>query len=146
MRRQCFELGVSQISAGSRTSPGGYTENKDEFNASQFSVGDCRSLDEVVQDIVSLGFMPSFCTACYRLGRTGESFMELAKAGKIKNMCTPNAIVTFKEYLLHYASPTTRAIGEKLITKELATMPDERAQMVLNLMAKLEAGVQEVCI
>lgn len=146
MRRNCFELGVSQISAGSRTSPGGYAEQQDEFNASQFSVGDCRGLDEVVQDIVSLGFIPSFCTACYRLGRTGESFMDLAKTGKIKNMCTPNAIVTFKEYLLHYASPATRNLGERLITKELAAMPKERAQMLLNLIAKLETGVREVCV
>jgi len=146
MRRQAFELGVSQISAGSRTSPGGYSEHEDEFNASQFSVGDCRNLDEVVRDIVSLGFMPSFCTACYRLGRTGESFMELAKAGKIKNMCTPNAIVTFKEYLLHYATPATRDIGEKLITKELASMSEQQKQITIKLIAKLEAGASEVCI
>ncbi|MEI8055506.1 MAG: [FeFe] hydrogenase H-cluster radical SAM maturase HydG [bacterium] len=146
LRRQCFELGVSQISAGSRTSPGGYSESKDKFNASQFSVGDCRNLDEVVKDIVSLGFMPSFCTACYRLGRTGESFMELAKTGKIKNMCTPNAIVTFKEYLLHYASPDTRDAGEKLIAKELAASSEQQKQLTLKLIAQLEEGTQEAYI
>jgi 2-iminoacetate synthase len=146
MRRQCFELGVSQISAGSRTSPGGYSENKDKFNASQFSVGDCRNLDEVVMDIVSLGFMPSFCTACYRLGRTGESFMKLAKTGKIKNMCTLNAIATFKEYLSNYASPTTQDAGEKLIAKELAILPKMQQQLVLKLIAKLETGTSEACI
>jgi 2-iminoacetate synthase len=146
MRRQSFELGVSQISAGSRTSPGGYAEQKDEFDASQFSLGDHRSLDEVVQDIVSLGFMPSFCTACYRLGRTGESFMKLAKAGKIKNMCTPNAIITFKDYLLNYATSATQNIGEKLISKELATLPEQQKQIILKLITKLENGASEICI
>ena len=146
MRRQSFELGVSQISAGSRTSPGGYAEQEDEFDASQFSLGDHRSLDEVVQDIVSLGFMPSFCTACYRLGRTGESFMKLAKTGKIKSMCTPNAIITFKDYLLNYATPATKNIGEKLISKELATLPEKQEQIILKMIAKLENGDSEIYI
>lgn len=146
MRRKAFELGVSQISAGSRTSPGGYADKEDEFNSSQFSVGDHRSLDEVIQDIITLNHMPSFCTACYRLGRTGESFMTLAKAGKIKNMCTPNAIVTFKEYLLKYASPMTRSMGEKLIQKDLATMTEQQRQLTLKAISRLESGAKEVCI
>lgn len=139
-RRKSFELGVSQISAGSRTSPGGYSDKTDEFNASQFHIGDNRSLDEVIQDIVSLNHMPSFCTACYRLGRTGEHFMKLAKTGKIKNMCMPNAIITFREYLSNYASPATRNLGEKLIAKELSAMPEQQRQMVL----KLISGLKEI--
>jgi 2-iminoacetate synthase len=146
VRRKAFELGISQISAGSRTSPGGYSEDKDEFAAGQFFVGDNRSLDEVVQDIVQLNHMPSFCTACYRLGRTGEDFMVLAKTGKIKNMCTPNAIVTFKEYLLRYASPTTKNLGEKLITQELAALSEQQKQITLNLIKQLESGITNVCL
>ncbi len=91
LRREAFALGISQISAGSRTSPGGYADHVDEFDASQFALGDHRTLDEIVQDIVTLGYIPSFCTACYRLGRTGEDFMTLAKTGKIKNMCFQKA-------------------------------------------------------
>ncbi|MCK4609300.1 MAG: [FeFe] hydrogenase H-cluster radical SAM maturase HydG, partial [Gammaproteobacteria bacterium] len=109
-RREALELGISQISAGSRTNPGGYSEN--EENASQFSLGDHRPLDEVIRDVAELGYIPSFCTACYRLGRTGEHFMSLAKTGKIKTMCMPNALTTFQEYLLDYASPATRETGE----------------------------------
>jgi 2-iminoacetate synthase len=120
MRREALALGISQISAGSRTNPGGYAKN--EENSSQFSLGDHRSIDEVIRDIASLGYIPSFCTACYRLGRTGEQFMSLAKTGKIKTMCVPNALATFQEYLEDYASPTTKKIGEKLIKKELANM------------------------
>lgn len=120
LRRTTLALGVSQISAGSRTNPGGYTT--DTKNSSQFSLGDHRTLDEVVQDVASLGYVPSFCTACYRLGRTGEHFMELAKTGKIKNMCGPNALISFQEYLSDYASAPTRVIGEALIENELNTL------------------------
>ncbi len=146
VRRKSFALGVSQISAGSRTSPGGYAEGENKFDTSQFSLGDHRSLDEVIQDIVSLNHMPSFCTACYRLGRTGESFMKLAKTGKIKSMCMPNAIVTFKEYLRDFASPKTKIVGEELIKKELMAATLEQQQITQKLLTKFTANSSEICI
>ena len=110
VRRAGFALGVSQISAGSRTTPGGYGD-EDNVNSGQFSLGDHRSLDEVIRDIAQLGYIPSFCTACYRLGRTGSDFMDLARPGAIKAHCDPNAIATFQEYLNRFASDETRRIG-----------------------------------
>jgi 2-iminoacetate synthase len=105
-RRDVLALGVSQISAGSRTNPGGYGEAAaEEACASQFQLGDHRTLDEVIRDIAALGYVPSFCTGCYRLGRTGADFMDLAKPGEIKYHCQPNALSTFLEYLHDYASP-----------------------------------------
>jgi 2-iminoacetate synthase len=121
IRRQCFALGVSQISASSRTNPGGYSENAlDPHAGSQFALGDHRSLDEVIADCLELGYLPSFCTACYRMGRTGADFMDLAKPGLIKEFCQPNAILTLKEYLEDYASGETRALGERLLGRALA--------------------------
>ncbi len=123
IRRQCYALGISQISASSRTNPGGYTEHaRDPHAGSQFSLGDHRSLDEVIADCLELGFLPSFCTACYRRGRTGADFMDLAKPGLIKEFCQPNAILTIKEYLEDYASEETRELGERLIGRTLETM------------------------
>lgn len=117
-RRELMELGFSQVSAGSRTSPGGYTEyNPDD--APQFEVGDHRCLDEVMRNLCEQGYLPSFCTACYRSGRTGEHFMELAKPGEIQTFCLPNALISFKEYLLDYASPETRVEGERIIAQHL---------------------------
>lgn len=117
-RQEVFELGISQISAGSRTNPGGYQEESDEgFRAAQFNLGDTRTLDEVIHDITLKDHIPSFCTACYRLGRTGSDFMDLAKPGLIQKYCRTNAIMTFKEYLMDYASPQTRESGEALISK-----------------------------
>lgn len=116
MRSEVFDHGVSQISAGSRTNPGGYQEDtSDNFRAAQFNLGDTRTLDEVIYDIVTKGHIPSFCTACYRLGRTGRDFMDLAKPGLIQKFCRTNALMTFKEYLMDYASPATLSAGEKLI-------------------------------
>ena len=114
IRRETFALGVSQISAGSRTNPGGYTDDT-VAEMEQFQLGDHRSLDEVIRDVARLGYIPSFCTACYRLGRTGADFMDLAKPGEIKEHCDPNALSTFLEYLEDYGSPATRAAGERLI-------------------------------
>lgn len=144
MRRDALELGISQISAGSCTNPGGYSEKAE--NASQFSLGDHRSVDDVICDIAAMGYIPSFCTACYRLGRTGEHFMDLAKSGKIKNMCAPNALATFEEYLLDYATPKTKEIGEKLINEELATMPTEQRKLVIKMLAKIQSGKRDVHI
>lgn len=115
-RRASFRLGVSQISAGSKTSPGGYS--KDDSSA-QFSLGDHRPLDEVIFDIASNGYVPSFCTGCYRLGRTGHDFMDLARPGLIKQFCLPNAITSFAEYLHNYAGRKTKEAGEKLIEQAL---------------------------
>ena len=144
MRREAFSLGISQISAGSRTNPGGYSSNE---SGEQFSLGDHRNLEEVIRDIVSHGYIPSFCTGCYRLGRTGSDFMDLAKPGLIKLYCLPNAMTSFKEYLVHYASAETRAAGEKLIAGMLADIPDEKTRetTVANL-AKIEAGFQDICL
>jgi 2-iminoacetate synthase len=126
IRRQCYALGVSQISASSRTNPGGYSESAhDPHEGSQFSLGDHRSLDEVIADCLELGFLPSFCTACYREGRTGADFMDLAKPGLIKEYCQPNAILTIKEYLEDYASPETRELGERLIGRSLEALSTE---------------------
>ncbi len=121
-RRATFELGVSQISAGSRCDPGGYAASADGHNSEQFQLGDHRCLDEVVRDVAGLGYTPSFCTACYRLGRTGADFMDLAKPGLIKHHCAPNALSSCMEYLLDYASPATRSVGEQLVSHELGTM------------------------
>jgi 2-iminoacetate synthase len=117
-RSEVFDLGVSQISAGSRTNPGGYNENKgDAPQSGQFNLGDTRTIDEVIYDIIGKEHIPSFCTACYRLGRIGGDFMDLAKPGLIKKYCHVNAILTFKEYLMDFASPQTREAGEALIAE-----------------------------
>lgn len=145
IRRETFALGVSQISAGSRTNPGGYT-GKEEEDMSQFSLGDHRSLDEVIYDISQLGYIPSFCTACYRLGRTGVDFMDLAKPGLIKNHCEVNAISTFAEYLEDYASPSTREIGWKVIQDVLNSMPEGRRKKTQSLIDKVKAGERDVFV
>lgn len=144
-RQFALTLGVSQVSAGSRTNPGGYSENE-AFHSQQFSLGDHRSLDEVVRDIASHGYIPSFCTACYRLGRTGEHFMELAKPGKIKSVCEPNAIATFQEYLLDYASPQTRELGEKLIHQRVHELEDAQKNLTTPLIEKLKKGLRDVYV
>jgi 2-iminoacetate synthase len=142
IRRETFALGVSQISAGSRTNPGGYTE--DEEDASQFSLGDHRPLDEVIRDVASLGYIPSFCTACYRLGRTGQDFMDLAKPGDIKEHCDPNALSTFVEYLIDYASPATRQAGEVLIQQTLAGMDEKTRKVSETLLRQVRTGKRDI--
>ena len=122
-RKRVLELGISQISGGSRTSVGGYVEQEaEEDNSAQFDVIDNRTLDEVVNWLMQLGYVPSFCTACYRAGRTGDRFMELLKSKQIVNCCHPNALMTLKEYLEDYASEDTKRIGEALIQKELGVI------------------------
>ena len=129
-RADVLKVGVSQISGGSSTSVGGYVEREEE-NSAQFEVNDTRSLDEIVGWLISLGYMPSFCTACYREGRTGDRFMQLAKTGQIANVCQANAIMTLKEYLEDYASENTRALGEKLIREEAATIPNDKVRTLV---------------
>ena len=143
LRRETFALGVSQISAGSRTNPGGYGDGEQE-DRSQFSLGDHRDLDEVVRDVAELGYIPSFCTGCYRLGRTGADFMDLAKPGDIKYHCDPNALSTFEEYLLDYGSPATRVVGEKLITTTLASMEPKQRAISQKLVDQVRAGKRDV--
>ncbi len=116
LREELFSYGISQISAGSRTNPGAYSES-DSMSGSQFSLGDHRSLDEVISSLIDKEYIPSFCTGCYRKGRVGHDFMDLAKPGLIKQFCMPNGIFTFKEYLLDYAKEGTRTKGLKLIEK-----------------------------
>ncbi len=132
VRERVLHLGVSQISGGSRTSVGGYTtiEPEDE-KTDQFELNDTRTLDEVVRWLMEMDYLPSFCTACYREGRTGDRFMSLLKSGQIQNCCHPNALMTLQEYLMDYASPATKAIGDKLIDKEVLNVPNEKARAVV---------------
>ena len=131
-REKVLHLGVSQISGGSRTSVGGYVEEEEEDeNSSQFDVSDKRTLDQVVNWLMKMDYIPSFCTACYREGRTGDRFMSLCKAGQIQNCCHPNALMTLKEYLMDYASEDTREVGEKLIMKELENVPSEKVREIV---------------
>lgn len=140
MRRDTFALGVSQISAGSRTNPGGYTDSLHEDDGSQFSLGDHRPLDEVIRDVAEMGYIPSFCTGCYRLGRTGQDFMDRAKPGDIKNHCNPNAVSTFQEYLMDYASYETRLIGEDLIDDVINSMHGTARERAIMLLEKVKKG------
>ncbi len=131
VRERVLELGISQISGGSRTSVGGYVEPEDEDeNSAQFDVSDNRTLDEVVSWLMELGYIPSFCTACYREGRTGDRFMSLCKSGQIQNCCHPNALMTLQEYLMDYASEHTREIGDKIIERELVKIPNEKVRKI----------------
>ncbi len=146
IRRQCYALGISQISASSRTNPGGYTERQhDPHSGEQFSLGDHRSLDEVIADCLELGFLPSFCTACYRRGRTGADFMDLAKPGLIKEFCQPNAVLTVKEYLEDYASAETRAIGERVIEQSVEAITTDGLKCdVCDRLVKIEDGDRDL--
>lgn len=130
-RRQVLDIGISQISGGSRTSVGGYAEPEPlSENSAQFDLSDTRTLDEIVGWLLDIGYIPSFCTACYRAGRTGDRFMSLVKSGQIANCCAPNALVTLKEYLEDYASPTTRAKGEELIIREAGKIPNPKIKEI----------------
>jgi len=144
MRSETFALGVSQISAGSRTNPGGYTHEEEETDASQFSLGDHRPLDEVIRDVAAMGYIPSFCTACYRLGRTGRDFMDLAKPGDIKLHCDPNALSTFREYLRNFASEETRQIGNRLIADTISQMNGIARQRAEKLIKQVDSGKDDV--
>ena len=132
VRERVLKLGVSQISGASRTSVGGYAdEAPEEENTEQFDVSDNRTLDEVVNWLIKLGYIPSFCTACYREGRTGDRFMDLCKSKQIQNCCHPNALMTLKEYLMDYASLDTRVVGTDLILRELANIPNEKVRKLV---------------
>ena len=130
VREQLLALGISQISGASRTSVGGYTEEERPHDTEQFDVSDQRTLDEVVRWLMGKGFIPSFCTACYREGRTGDRFMSLCKSGQILNCCHPNALMTLSEYLEDYASEETRRVGYELIERELQKIPKEKVRQI----------------
>ena len=144
VRERALHLGISQVSGGSRTSVGGYTEEEAPHDTEQFDVSDNRTLDQVVRWLMELGYIPSFCTACYREGRTGDRFMSLCKAGQIQNCCHPNALMTLKEYLIDYAAPETKAIGEKLIQAELENIPKEKVKEICkDHLEKIEQGIRD---
>lgn len=145
VREKVLDLGISQISGASRTSVGGYTEEERDEETAQFDLADKRTLDEVVAWLMELGYIPSFCTACYRAGRTGERFMKICKSGKIQDCCTPNAILTLKEYLLDYAAPATKALGDKLIAQEIDKFDNPALkEAVLEDLSRLEAGERDL--
>ena len=146
IRRETFALGVSQISAGSRTNPGGYAEHSRENDMSQFSLGDHRPLDEVLRDVAALGYVPSFCTGCYRLGRTGADFMDLAKPGLIKDHCDVNALTTFSEYLMDYASPETREEGLRCVAEALDRMERPRQDRARALVERIKNGERDLYV
>lgn len=144
-RRKVLNLGISQISGGSRTSVGGYaTPETPEENSAQFDISDTRTLDEVVNWLLDLGHIPSFCTACYREGRTGDRFMSLVKSGQIANCCAPNALMTLKEYLEDYASADTQAKGIRLIEEELKHVPNPKIKEIATRRLKeIEEGKRD---
>lgn len=145
-RKRLLHLGVSQISGGSKTSVGGYfNPMPEDENSAQFDVSDRRPLDDVIKWLMQMGYVPSFCTACYRSGRTGDRFMEICKQQQIHNFCHPNALLTLKEYLEDYASPETREIGYKLIEKEFQTLSDAKIKSeVAKNLVKIESGVRDL--
>jgi 2-iminoacetate synthase len=145
MRRELLALGVSQISAASRVYPGGYKDGRAHVEeGEQFRLGDTRSLDAVILDLCQHGYLPSFCTACYRLGRTGHEFMEFAKPGDIQKFCTPNALMTFREYLIDYASPETRTVGERLVAELLADVAPTLRSTIEKRLAAITAGERDL--
>lgn len=144
VREKIIRLGVSQISGGSRTSVGGYCEKERPHDTEQFDVSDNRTLDEVVNWLMTAGYIPSFCTACYREGRTGDRFMSLCKSGQIQNCCHPNALMTLKEFLMDYANEDTREKGEALIEKEINNIGSEKVkQIVRERLVKIENGERD---
>lgn len=144
VREEIIRLGVSQISGGSRTSVGGYCEKERPHDTEQFDVSDNRTLDEVVNWLMTAGYIPSFCTACYREGRTGDRFMSLCKSGQIQNCCHPNALMTLKEFLMDYASEDTRNKGEALIEKEIENIGSEKVkEIVRERLVKIENGERD---
>jgi 2-iminoacetate synthase len=145
LRRELVGLGVSQLSAASRVYPGGYGDGRAHVEeGEQFHLGDTRSVDTVIHDLAEDGYLPSFCTACYRLGRTGHDFMEFAKPGDIQQYCTPNALLTFQEYLIDYASPETRTVGERLVDGLLAEVTPPLRATIEERLAAIRAGERDL--
>jgi 2-iminoacetate synthase len=144
-RDEVVALGISQLSAGSCTGVGGYHKDIERPATNQFQVEDHRTTDEVLHSVCEAGYIPSFCTACYRRGRTGDRFMPLAKSGEIQDLCQPNAILTFKEFLLDYASDKTREVGEKTIQDQLDLIPSPKVrQETEERLKRLEQGERDL--
>ena len=144
VRARALHLGISQISGASRTSVGGYDEPERPHDTEQFDVSDQRTLDEVIAWLMDMGFIPSFCTACYRAGRTGDRFMSLCKTGQIQNCCHPNALMTLKEFLVDYASAETRRKGDAMIASEIPTIPNEKVRSALvKYLERIEGGERD---
>ena len=144
VRARALHLGISQISGASRTSVGGYDEPERPHDTEQFDVSDQRTLDEVIAWLMDMGFIPSFCTACYRAGRTGDRFMSLCKTGQIQNCCHPNALMTLKEFLVDYASEETRRKGDAMIASEIPTIPNEKVRNALvKYLERIEGGERD---
>jgi 2-iminoacetate synthase len=143
IRRETYALGISQISAGSKTNPGGYSEDGEGGSGEQFSLGDHRTLDEVIRDAASMGYLPSFCTACYRMGRTGADFMDLAKPGDIKMFCDPNACSSFTEYLEDYGSEETKKTGYALLEKITSEMQGDAQKRASGMVADVKGGKRD---
>ena len=144
VRERALHLGISQVSGGSRTSVGGYTEEERPHDTEQFDVSDTRTLDEVIGWLMDEGHLPSFCTACYRAGRTGDRFMEFCKSGQIQDFCQPNALLTLGEYLCDYASPAVAEKGWKMIDTELARVPDDRRRaLAADYLARVRTGERD---
>lgn len=145
VRERVLHLGVSQISGGSKTSVGGYCQPEpEEENSAQFELSDNRTLDEIVLWLMEMGYLPSFCTACYREGRTGDRFMSLCKSGQIQNCCLPNALMTLKEYLTDYASDKTREVGEELINRQMTDIPSDKVRSIVKeRLGKIENGIRD---
>ena len=148
LRDEIMRIGISQVSAGSCTGVGGYCkENNEDREAQrpQFNVEDHRDINQVVSQVCKCGYIPSFCTACYRKGRTGDRFMPLAKAGQIQNVCQPNAILTFKEFLIDYANPETKRLGEGVIEEHLKKIGKEKVKEETKKRLKLlEEGTRDL--
>ena len=145
VRKKSLQVGISQISGASKTSVGGYANPEpEEENSAQFDISDNRTLDEVIKWLLEMDFIPSFCTACYRAGRTGDRFMELCKSKQIQNCCHPNALITLKEYLEDYASPETKALGNLKITKEIPNIPNENTKrQLIEILDKVKKGERD---
>ncbi len=148
IRREVIPLGVSQIDAGTKIGIGAYKKAKNGYipEKEQFQIGDTRSLDEVVKETCAMGCIPSFCTAGYRVGRTGDNFMSLAKPGFVHKYCMPNAIMTFKEYLEDYASPETKTLGEKAINEQLEEFEEEKRNMIEDNLEKIKNGARDLYV
>jgi 2-iminoacetate synthase len=145
VRNDVINVGCTQIDAGSNIGIGKYSQDDLEYKKQQFILGDNRSLDEAICDMAKLGYITSFCTADYRCGRTGACFMSIAQKGKIHNLCMPNAVLTFKEYLLDYASEETRIVGEPLVEKELAAIENTAVkEKTIEYLKRIEAGERDL--
>ncbi len=145
IRNDVVKVGCTQLDADANIGVGSYSKHKLDFSKQQFILGDNRSLDEAIRDLAQMGFITSFCTAGYRCGRTGDYFMDIAKKGKVHNLCMPNAILTFREYLLDYASDKTKKVGQTLIDTELESLPNESIkQTVREMLARIEAGERDL--